>query len=227
MHNDLTFFTNEEGNSLLDRFKSTLKDVKHFDVLVGFFKTSGFHVLSESFENIEKIRILVGISTDKKIMDSISHVNKQKSFDFESHSKTKEIYSESLVQEMYASNDEYNVEVGVKKFIEFLKSGKIEIKAYPSRDIHAKVYISRFHEDDRDYGRVITGSSNFTEWGLNANYEFNVELKNTSDVKYAEQKFEKLWEEAVELTEVYIDTINQKTWLNDQITPYKLYSYLS
>lgn len=99
----------------------------------------------------------------------------------------------------------------------------MEIKAYPSYNIHAKVYISRFKEDDRDFGRVITGSSNFSESGLNSQYEFNVELKNASDVKYALNKFEELWENAVDLSDVYIDTIREKTWLNDTITPYELY----
>jgi hypothetical protein len=35
MQTDLTFFTNEPGSTLLDRFRKTLKDVKLFDVLVG------------------------------------------------------------------------------------------------------------------------------------------------------------------------------------------------
>jgi len=35
-----------------------------------------------------------------------------------------------------------------------------------------------FPEEDRDIGRVITGSSNFTQSGLSDNLEFNVELKD-------------------------------------------------
>ena len=60
MTSDLTFFTNEPNQALLDRFKATLAHVQYFDVLVGYFRTSGFNLLYESFENIEKIRILVG-----------------------------------------------------------------------------------------------------------------------------------------------------------------------
>ena len=86
------------------------------------------------------------------------------------------------------------------KFIEFLTTRKLEIKAYPSADIHAKVYISRFNDQQIDYGRVITGSSNFSESGFVDNYEFNVELKNSSDVNYALEKFEDLWKDAVDLT---------------------------
>lgn len=54
---DLTFFTNEPGQSLLGRFKATLKDTKFFDVLVGYFRASGFYQLYESLEDVEKIRI--------------------------------------------------------------------------------------------------------------------------------------------------------------------------
>lgn len=39
---DLTFFTNEDGQKLENRFKKTLKDVQYFDILVGYFRTSGF-----------------------------------------------------------------------------------------------------------------------------------------------------------------------------------------
>ena len=47
MITDTTFFTNEPGYALLDRFKKTLEHVKYFDVLVGYFRTSGFHQLPE------------------------------------------------------------------------------------------------------------------------------------------------------------------------------------
>ena len=67
--NDLTFFTNEPGQKLEDRFKRTLKDVQYFDILVGYFRTSGFHKLYQEFESIDKIRILVGLNADKKAVD--------------------------------------------------------------------------------------------------------------------------------------------------------------
>ena len=223
MQTDLTFFTNEPGATLLDRFRKTLKDVKFFDVLVGYFRTSGFYNLQESFTSIDKVRILVGLNVDRKAFEIIDTHRSQSSLDFESHKRTKEIYSETVTAEMDHSPDNFETEQGVKKFIEFLQSGKMEIKAYPSGNLHAKVYISRFSEDDRDFGRVITGSSNFSESGMVANREFNVELKDRSDVEFALTQFEELWKDAVDLTKEYVDTINDKTWLNDQIIPYHLY----
>lgn len=218
---DTMFFTNEPGLKLEDRFKSTLVNVETFDILVGYFRTSGFKALCNEFENIDKIRILIGLSTDKQTVEAYQ---KSKQLDFlESHSNTKDIFSKELEKELYSSEDNYDVEYSIRKFVEFLISGKLELRAFPSRDLHAKVYISKFRKDDRDYGRVITGSSNFSENGLNSQYEFNVELKNSIDVKYAQEKFDNLWAMSVDLTETYIDTINDKTWLNDTIKPYELY----
>ena len=96
MQTDLTFFTNEQGSTLLDRFRKTLKDVKFFDVLVGYFRTSGFYNLHESFESINKVRILVGLNVDRKAFEIIDTHLSQSSLDFESHKRTKEIYSETV-----------------------------------------------------------------------------------------------------------------------------------
>lgn len=221
-NSDLTFFTNEPNSTLLDRFLITLKDTRYFDVLVGYFRTSGFFRLYQSLEPIEKIRILVGLNVDDQSFEIIEEA-KQTSIDFETHQNTRNKYSAYVVSELEKSEDSFDVEIGVRKFIEFLQAGKLEIKAYPSKDIHAKVYILRFGEKDRDFGRVITGSSNFSESGFVANREFNVELKNSADVKFALGKFEELWKDGVDISKEYIDTIRTKTWLNDVITPYELY----
>ena len=71
MNSDLTFITNEENRNLLERFRVLIKDTRLFDVLVGYFYTSGFHALYKSLENTEKIRILVGINTNKQTVELI------------------------------------------------------------------------------------------------------------------------------------------------------------
>lgn len=225
MNTDLTFFTNEKGATLLDRFKITLENnTRFFDVLVGYFRTSGFYHLYQSLEKVEKIRILVGINVNKQTYDLLSKAkDEQLTLKF-SHKETKDAFSDEVAKEMEESEDNSETEIGVQKFIEFIKNGKLEIRAYPSQTIHAKVYILRKDtKKSEDYGRVITGSSNFSYSGLHENLEFNVELKDSRDVKYALEKFEALWKDSVDISEKYIETINTKTWLNDTITPYELY----
>ncbi len=218
---DLTFITNEKDKTLLDRFKVLIKDTRFFDVLVGYFYTSGFYAIYKSLENTEKIRILIGISTNKQTVDLIKE-SKQQELQF-SHSETKQHFSSMITEEITNSKDNREVEQGVKKFIEWLQSGKLEIKAYPTENIHAKLYIMTFAEGDRDIGRVITGSSNFTQAGMVDNLELNVELKNSSDYEFAKNKFEELWTQGVDVKDTYIETIKQKTWLNPDIKPYELY----
>ncbi len=220
---DLTFFTNEPGATLLDRFKRTLKDVQYFDVLVGYFRTSGFYQLSDALESVDHIRILVGLTVDQKAFAGIEIAQAQMNLDFESHKRTKDLITAQVTTEITEAQDSWETERGVQKFIEFIRSGKLEIKAYPSANLHAKVYISRFSEYDRDVGRVITGSSNFSWSGLVGNREFNVELKNSADVKFALDQFEVLWADAVDISADYVETVQQRTWLNDRITPYELY----
>ena len=220
-NSDLTFITNEKGQNLLERFKVLIKDTEFFDVLVGYFYTSGFYALYKSLDRTKRIRILIGISTSKRTVELIEKA-KQSELQF-SHSETKEHFSNLLVNEMSDAEDSKPVEEGVMKFLEWLQSGKLEINAYPTENLHAKLYIMSFLEGDRDVGRVITGSSNFTQSGLVDNLEFNIELKNRADYDFAEAKFEELWKVAVDVKEKYVQTIQERTWLNNTITPYELY----
>ncbi len=239
MQTDHTFFTNEPGRSLLDRFKATLKDTRYFDILVGYFRSSGFYQLYEDIEPIDKVRILVGLGIDEQSYKTISAYHSQTVIDFESHHNAKKEFQKNLINEIENSKEiDQKLEIGLQKFIEFLQTeclnkdedikqkgnGKrLEIKAYPSQNIHAKVYIGRFQPDDRDYGFVITGSSNFSLSGLVANREFNVELRNRVDVEYALDQFNDLWKDAVDISEEFVDAVKNKTWLNDTIKPYELY----
>ena len=109
--------------------------------------------------------------------------------------------------------------------IYLLKNGKLEMRIYPEAPIHAKVYIIRkdMEKVPDQYGSVITGSSNFSKSGLLNNLEFNVELKDSRDVDYALNKFEELWANSINISDEYIETINKKTWLRNDLTPYELF----
>ena len=97
---DKTFFTNDSDGSLLDRFKKTLKHIKNFDVLVGYFRTSGFYLLYKELEKVKNIRILNGIDVDKKTFQAYSE--SQKSFNFENTSTLKERLSNEFQKVMFA-----------------------------------------------------------------------------------------------------------------------------
>ena len=218
---DTKFITNEDGKTLYDRFNTLIKNTVLFDCLVGYFFASGFHLMSDSLKNTKKIRVLVGLNIDKHIYEDIKLSRLE---DFQISSKQiKESTSAKVVDEFGKSQDTADVERGANTLLEWLKSKKIEIKAYKGHNLHSKLYVMTFSDDSLDKGRVITGSSNFTEAGLKENLEFNVELKDSPDYQFAKEKFDDLWRDAIDVSETYIATIEQKTWINQNITPYELY----
>ena len=223
MSTDLTFVTNEPGNNLRDRFNTLLtSDTGFFDCLVGYFYISGFHKIYPALDNVEKIRILVGLKTDRTAYELAQSAKRDGEFPFKSQAETKKQVSEEVLTELENAPDTQVVETGVHKFVEWLRSGKLEIKAHPSENLHAKVYIMTFSESRPRQGRVITGSSNLTQSGLLDNLEFNVELKTRSDYEFALAKFNELWKVAVDLRKPYEDTVvNRSPFAH--FTPYELY----
>ncbi|QTE74273.1 helicase [Clostridiales bacterium FE2010] len=221
-YTDLKFFTNEPERDLYGRFSSILKSyTKNFDVLVGYFRSSGFFRLYDAMKSVEKIRILVGLNVDRQTVDIIDESRKA--------SVTIKAATEAFQDKVEAEFAEDDVtsekEKAVHLFVEWLRSGKLEMRMYVEAPIHAKVYIMRKDPEllPDTFGSVITGSSNFSESGLKNNLEFNVELKDAADVKFALGKFEELWAKGVPISEAYIDAIQNRTWLRNNITPYELY----
>ena len=66
---DRRFFTNDPGATLFDRFSRILDHAQFFDVLVGYFRTSGYKALYEKIAHVEKMRILVGLNVDQRSFD--------------------------------------------------------------------------------------------------------------------------------------------------------------
>ena len=184
-HNDLKFFTNEPERDLYSRFATILKsNTQFFDVLVGYFRASGFFKLYKSLETVEKIRILVGLNVDKftvKIIDQATNEAKVASI---SATDGKEIIAGEVEREFEEAANSAEVEKGVRIFLDWLKSGKLEMRMFTDAPIHAKVYILRKDQEKvpDTFGSAITGSSNFSEAGL-INKEMIDSLPWTTDGK--------------------------------------------
>lgn len=226
LHTDLKFFTNEPERDLYSRFSAILRsNTQFFDILVGYFRSSGFFKMYEALEQVEKIRILVGLSIDKYTVKIIDRVNNETKYAAISTVDGQEFIAKEIEKEFETAESSEQIERGVRIFIDWMKSGKLEMRMYTAAPIHAKVYIMRKDQEKvpDTFGSVITGSSNFSEAGLVSNLEFNVELKDYADVKFALDKFEELWMQGTDICDTYIEAVEQHTWIRDDITPYQLY----
>lgn len=226
VHTDLKFFTNEPERDLYSRFVTILKsNTQFFDVLVGYFRASGFFKMYEALDQVEKIRILVGLNVDRYTVKIIDRAKDESQYASISTAEGKNIIADEIEKEFESAASSAQVEKGVRVFMDWLKSGKLEMRMYTEAPIHAKVYIMRKDQEKvpDTFGSVITGSSNFSEAGLVNNLEFNVELKDYADVKFALDKFEELWVQGTDIRETYIEAVEQHTWMKNDITPYQLY----
>ena len=216
------FFTNNQENTLLEKFKGIFKysDVSFFDVLVGYFYSSGYFRIRKYLKDVKEIRILVGIGIDNLIRNA-----KQQSIEFHFNSaETKKEYIKELERDIQKADYKKDIEEGILQFIEDVNTGKIKIKAHPAKNIHAKIYIFRPADfNSHTQASVITGSSNLTKAGLETNFEFNVELRDYDDVKFASETFEKLWKEGEPIEKELIRKIKKETYLNDEFTPFEIY----
>lgn len=223
------FFTNRDGNTLMKEFEGILAHnptIKNLDAIVGFLRASGYFTLRPFLDGINKVRILIGIDVDKYIARAaLSGTLFQGAEEDVKHD-----YLEQLKKDIESAHYSKQVEDGIFQMVKDIKDGKLELRAHPSKRIHAKVYIL-YPDGYNQYmmGTAITGSSNLSGNGLGITeekqYEFNVKLSEYPEVQFAKDEFEELWAEAegCPIEPADIDGTIVETYLKGDVTPYELY----
>lgn len=222
------FFNNEGENTLLNKFAGVFganSDIGRFDALVGYLRSSGYFSIRPHLESVPKVRILVGINVD----EIVENYHRRGHLFLADAGAAIDKFRKALSDDIAHAGYSAQIETGISQFVEDVISGKLEIKAHPTRNLHAKIYIflpEGFSEHKP--GAVITGSSNLTDAGLGtkdraSNYEFNVLLHGHEDVLFASHEFERLWLEGVSILPAEIKDIQQKSYLRSDITPFQLY----
>lgn len=223
------FFTNKNGNTLMKEFEGILQHnqyIKNLDAVVGFLRASGYFSLRPFLDNINRVRILIGIDVDKYIAQA---ANQGRIF-FGAEEEVREECLRKIRRDIESSNYKKEVEDGMFQMIQDLIDGKLELRAHPSKKIHAKLYIL-YPDEFNQYsqGVAITGSSNLSGNGLGISedkqYEFNVKLDRYDDVKFAKDEFEQLWKEAegCAITAEDVKASVDRTYLKGDVKPYDLY----
>jgi len=222
------FFTNHGAQTLFSKLRAVAEhnpDLEQLDVLVGYLRASGYFALRPFLEPIPQIRVLVGINVDALMAE----YHRRGMLFLNDPTKAIADFSQSLRRDIQGASYSREVENGILNFVEDVASGKVALRAHPTKRLHAKLYIFRpkgFNEHRP--GSVITGSSNLTGAGLGtedaaSNYEFNVLLHDYDDVKFATDEFEQLWNESVDILPADIRAVKDATYLGQEASPYQLY----
>lgn len=222
-------FTNRDGNTLMKEFEGVLQhnsQIKNLDAVVGFLRASGYFSLRPFLDSINKVRVLIGIDVDKYMAEAA----RQGKLFFGAEDDVKLDCLRQIRKDIESSNYRKEIEDGMFQMVKDLLDGKLELRAHPSKKIHAKIYVL-YPNDFNQYtqGMAITGSSNLSGNGLGITeerqYEFNVKMTQHEDVQFAKDEFEQLWEEAkgCEITADDMKTSIDRTYLKGDVSPYDLY----
>lgn len=200
--------------------------IKNLDAMVGFLRASGYFSLRPFLDNINKARVLIGIDVDKYIVEAV----RQGKMFFGAEEEVKEDCLRQIRRDIESSGYKKEIEDGIFQMVKDLSDGKLELRAHPSKKIHAKMYVL-YPDGFNQYtqGMAITGSSNLSGNGLgiteDKQYEFNVKMAQYDDVKFAKEEFEELWKEAdgCEITAEELKVNIERTYLKGDVSPYDLY----
>lgn len=222
------FFTNDQSNTLLKKFEGIFEhnpDLARFDALVGYLRASGYFAIRPYLGKVPVVRILVGINVDNIVEE---YHRKGQLFLADAGKALKE-FRDGLAADIQGARYSREVETGILQFVEDVAAKKVEIRAHPTKRLHAKIYIflpQGFNEHKP--GHVINGSSNLTASGLGAQrdeqtYEFNALSHDYEDVKFASGEFNKLWDESVHVLPKDVTDVTKNSFLRDDLTPFELY----
>ncbi|AEF86975.1 putative helicase, SNF2/RAD54 family [Treponema primitia ZAS-2] len=223
-------YTNTEY-SLYDRFRAILDRPEHKDFYLyavsGYFRSSAYFKLRSSLSKAKGMKILVGIQADA-LTGKWYNLSKEKRDKLVREQAYRELCAD-IAQARYSEETAESLRL----FVADVLDGRLEMKAYSQKIVHAKFYlfIPEGWTPDLALGTLITGSSNFTAPGLGtnpdynkANYELNVELRDSGKIDYANREFKALWNEGIDLIPFEIEqTFTKKSFLRQDISPRELY----
>ena len=168
-------------------------------IATAFFSPTGFGLIADHLARIPDVRLLLG--ADLAINAPECHKRLNETPDgFECRRITEGLKGMTRGLERERDQLPFNRTTGaaLRKLIQALNAGNLEVRRYQKSFLHAKTYI--FTSPDAANGQqgIFVGSSNLTGAGLTQNLELNLGRFDEPIVDEAREWFDELWEESEE-----------------------------
>lgn len=194
------FVDNRDGNTLAAALRGhlgTLRDENKmlWEVCIAsaFFNVPGFALLANELERVGKVRLLLGADPRPE-----ARWRDRQPGDPPPEQFVERMVEEELVQlevglrhgrDLLPFDEE--TDRTIRRLLEYLHSGKVEVRRYEKQFLHAKAFIFRVVG-----GGLLVGSSNLTYAGLRGSLELNLGHYEDPVVGKVEGWFDELWEQA-------------------------------
>jgi hypothetical protein len=179
--------------SHLDWLRETYAKPVELSIATGYFNPQAFGMLADRLRNLERTRLLLGAEPLPPPAIPLRMPGEPRGEKLEAKLVREELRKneEGLARDRnlvpFAPDDDH----ALAELLEFLKSGKVEVRRFENAFLHGKAFI--FASDEG----VISGSSNFTPAGLTSNLELNLGRYDPTPVRKVRDWFDRLWSEAV------------------------------
>ncbi len=221
------FIDNQDGNTLqsalrlffdsFDEQVSTNVSSNSIRIATAYFNPTGFAQIADFLRPVPMVRILLGADPAatwagerKKLSETLSAFQQRQvraglsRMDF-----TLQRERDSLPFTGPSAKT-------LRKLIESLQAGNIEVRRYEDAFLHAKAYISTPSSENASGSEgLIVGSSNLTSAGLTQNLELNLGRYDREIAEQGKEWFDDLWEDSVpyDLAAVFEDALaRHKPW---------------
>ena len=184
-------------NGHLNWLDATYKSPVEMSIATGYFNAAGFALIADSLERLSRLRLLLGAEPIPPPARPIRKPGDPTGAELE-----KKLVSEGLgktdgglLRDRDILEFDPATDKAVQRLLNFLKSGKIQVKRYEKAFLHGKAFLFGTDLFGAPEG-VIAGSSNFTAAGLTSNLELNLGRYDPTPAGKVKDWFEALWEES-------------------------------
>ncbi len=177
----------------LDWLEKTYKEPVELSIATGYFNPQAFGMLADRLQKLKKIYLLLGAEPLPPPAIPLRMPEDPRGEKFEAKLLREELQKneQGLARDRDLTPFDPDGDRTLAELLEFLKSGKVEVRRYEKAFLHGKAFI--FASDEG----VISGSSNFTAAGLTSNLELNLGRYDPTPVGKVREWFDRLWSEAV------------------------------
>ena len=181
---------NRGDNTVLRALQRLLPSLQKMDVATGVFEVGSLLLLEGLWQDLDRIRVLMGDETTKT---------------------TKKVIVEALLK---TSNDSIEREkerddalTGLPAVRDAIAKKNILLRTYSKAKFHAKSYLMESKEASPvDF--AIVGSSNFTRPGLTENLELNLFSTDQAHIESLRKWYDELWKEGEDVSPELLNVID-------------------
>lgn len=172
------------------------------DIATGFFSPDVWKVVSETFERLDSLRLMLGKEPDMPLDRRGLELAK--------------FFRQKIRQELEGAEFESARTQMVDSLVNFLRRDSVQVRLFDDPFLHAKAYLFPHYS--------IVGSSNLTFPGLMHNSELNMVTKQAGVAKQLrEEWFEPFWNRAEDYKEALIDELERSKFGSHPYTPFDVF----